>query len=144
MQYKFERGKPYELIMNLEINRFNLVDPERPVIYVRKEKLTKPEGEWETFYTYFGGVFIDSSDGLALMDGELVRARINVNDLRMVRGNKIFCDGEVSSFRLNNPEERTSNVQSWLEEVDAIQREYRQEISKEINSCDALRIIDGL
>lgn len=121
--YQLERAKEYQLICDQELNRFSKVNSSRPLVYVRHEHHPKSRTEWETFYTYWGGALISGSEGAAFMDAELLRVKIRPEDIRMVlQDGRLFCDGVVGDSLINNPDERTKIVTSWLEEVDRIER----------------------
>lgn len=91
--------------------------PGRRMVYVRREVLPKTGGEWETFYSVYGGTEIAES---VIMDGIIQRVRVKPEDL-CVRGDRVYCRNVVS--RLIVDEKHSRRVQSWLEEIKRIEHE---------------------
>jgi len=86
-------------------------------IYVRRELFPKSKTEWETFYDVIGGTKIQSSEGLVIRGGILRRIRIPADSIRSLVFGNVISSGELVTKLIQDPDNRTPLVESWLEEV---------------------------
>lgn len=112
----FERGKPFELFP-----RSGEIWLGRGLVYVRKEVLPKGRGEWETFYSIWGGTEIRGAES-GIMDGILQRVRIRPEGIITVLDNKIHYDGEIFTSLIIE-DQHTPIVDSWIREALEIDRD---------------------
>jgi len=94
-------------------------NPDLGARYVRQETFRDGK-KWETFFSYFGGCLLNSSEGLVVMDGILQRIRIPAKGVRVDEKGKVSFEGELVSRLIVEPTTRTKLVTSWLEEVEEI------------------------
>lgn len=111
------KGKEYKLIPDKKY----VVWPERTVVYVRREHLPKIGGDWETFYSIWGGTYISGSEP-AIIDGIILRLRVKPEDL-VVGKNRIWGRNIFTSLMVDD--EHVPLVQDWLKEVEGIMSNYR-------------------
>ena len=119
MEVSFIKGESYKIITP---NKHFLGE----LNYVRREEIPSTGEEWETFYTSLGGYILNSSEGLIGFDGVLVRARIPVKSILGVVERTIVSFGDSSgdlvTKLIQDPENRTPLVESWIKEVEKMTR----------------------
>ncbi len=128
MRYKLDRGKNYTFVLadsakvcsggDARIVRLGL-----SARYVTRQTLPFTGGDWETFFTYFGGTRIPGSEGIVCMDGILMRVRVPADGITRIEGDRIFVDGElVTKLIFDDNHDRTPLVKKWLDKVRAIEK----------------------
>src|SRR3989344_7288652 len=108
------QGREYDL----KTLQKNVIWPGRKIVYVRKEVLPNIGGEWETFYSIFGGQKISGSEP-AIIEGILQRLRMGPEDVYVIR-NRVFCRNIFTSLIIDDV--HSPIVQSWLDEVERIRQ----------------------